>query len=242
MTALVPAIVARPRLGSRTREEMFALHGRHFANVSRGKFLADLDEKDWVILLRDAAGRTAGFSTQKLLAGIPGAGGARFLFSGDTIVAPDHWNTPYLAGCFGHLMLRLIREHPRTPLYWFLISKGYRTYRFLPVFFKRFWPGPHTAAPPGGAELLRTVATWKFGACYDAADGLVKDPSGDRLTAPLAAVPDAKRRDPCTRFFLERNPRYDLGHELACLAPITADNFTAPARRVIAHTCPEWLE
>ena len=44
MTMLVPAIVARPRLGTRTREEMFALHSRHFANVSRGKFLADLDE------------------------------------------------------------------------------------------------------------------------------------------------------------------------------------------------------
>lgn len=242
MTMLVPAIVARPRLGTRTREEMFALHSRHFANVSRGKFLADLDEKEWIILLRDADGRTAGFSTQQLLAEIPGTGGARFLFSGDTIVAPEHWNTPYLAGCFGHLMLRLIREHPRTPLYWFLISKGFRTYRFLPVFFARFWPDPRSPAPPGGAELLRTVAAWKFGACYDAADGLVKDAAGDRLAAPLAAVPEAKRRDPHTRFFLERNPQYALGHELACLAPITTANFTAPARRVIAHTAPEWME
>ena len=166
-------------------------------------------------LLRDADGRTVGFSTQRLLAEIPGTGGARFLFSGDTIVAPEHWNTPYLAGCFGHLMLRLIREHPRTPLYWFLISKGFRTYRFLPVFFARFWPDPRSPAPPGGAELLRTVAAWKFGACYDAADGLVKDAAGDRLAEPLAAVPEAKRRDPHTRFFLERNPQYALGHELA---------------------------
>ena len=28
---------------------------------------------------------------------------------------------------------------PHHDLFWFLISKGFRTYRFLPVFFKEFF-------------------------------------------------------------------------------------------------------
>ena len=48
--------------------------------------------------------------------------------------------SPSLAGSFGHFMLRMLKEHRGTPVYWFLISKGYRTYRFLPVFFNRFYP------------------------------------------------------------------------------------------------------
>ena len=42
MTTLVPAIVARPRLDKRTREEMFALHSRHLlvANSPDEEFAA----------------------------------------------------------------------------------------------------------------------------------------------------------------------------------------------------------
>ena len=34
----------------------------------------------------------------------------------------------------------LKREHPDTPLYWFLLVKGHRTFRYLPVFGKSFYP------------------------------------------------------------------------------------------------------
>lgn len=237
-----PTIVSRRLVDAATRADMFALHARCFAGVRRERFDEDLEEKDWVILLRDATGRIVGFSTQKVLAGVPGAVGAKYLFSGDTIVAREHWNTPYLAGCFGHVMLRLIRENPRTPLFWFLISKGFRTYRFLPVFFNRFWPGPGTDTPPDVLVRLHAVAGWKFGARFDPVVGLVKDPAGDRLSSDLAEIPESRRGDPFTRFFLEANPRYDRGDELACLAPISEDNLNALARRVIARTCPQWIE
>ena len=37
-------------------------------------------------------------------------------------------------------MLSLLARHPGTNLYWLLTSKGYKTYRFMPVFFHEFHP------------------------------------------------------------------------------------------------------
>ena len=41
---------------------------------------------------------------------------------------------------WGGLALSLIDERPGAELYWFLIAKGYKTYRFLPVFFRSSIP------------------------------------------------------------------------------------------------------
>ena len=238
---LKPQIFSRQNLDPATREKMLALHQRNYDGVRAEKFFADLDAKDWVILLRDDADGVVGFSTQQLISNVPGAGGAKFLFSGDTIVSPEHWNTPYLSGCFGHLMLRLMDEQPAAPLYWFLISKGFRTYRFLPVFFNRFWPHPDTATPPEISKLLHAVASHTYCHAYTPADGLVRDPSGDRLSPSLAEIPANKLADKFVRFFLDRNPRFADGDELACLAPITRENLNTLARRVITQTQPEWV-
>ena len=237
---LTPSISAQRLLSGEIREHMLALHSRHFAAVRRVRFLQDLAEKDWVILLHARDGTLAGFSTQQLIT-LPVAGRAvRFLFSGDTIVDRVHWRTPLLAGCFGHLMLRLLEIHGPDHLYWFLISKGFRTYRFLPVFFHHFWPAPDRATPPEMAALLDEVASLKFGPAYDRRAGVIRPPDGDRLAPALAGIPATRIRDPHVAFFLSRNPGYAQGDELACLAPIHPGNLNAYAQRVIRSTTPEW--
>ena len=239
--SLLPSISAQQQLNGETRERMLDLHVRHFAEVRREQFMLDLAEKDWVILLRTRDGALAGFSTQKLLSLAIGGRTIRFLFSGDTIVDRAHWNTPLLAGCFGHLMLRLLEVHGPDDLFWFLISKGFRTYRFLPVFFNRFWPAPDRPTPPEMAALLHEIAFHKFGAAYDRLAGVIRPAGGDRLAPDLAAIPPARRQDPHVAFFLSRNPGFAQGDELACLAPIHPENLNAYARRVIHSTVPEWL-
>ena len=162
------------RLAPADREALLALHARHFGNVHRERFLADLADKDWVILLRRPDGAIVGFSTQVLIT-LPLQGREhRFLFSGDTVVERAHWRSPALAGSFGHLMLRLIDDCGEEALHWFLISKGFRTYRFLPVFFQRYIPTHAAETPASSAELLHAVATQRFGTAYDPGLGLVR--------------------------------------------------------------------
>lgn len=221
---------------------MLALHVRYFDNVSRGRFFADLAEKDWVIQLLDGD-RLAGFSTQRVIH-LPVDGRTRrFLFSGDTIVDHAYWREQALAGAFGHLMLKMLKEHGDEECYWFLISKGHRTYRFLPVFFERFIPGPDAPDAPHLRSLLDAVARFKFAAAYDAEAGLVRA-SGqtDRLRPEWCAPAARQEGDRFVSYFRTRNPGFERGDELACLAPIRRDNLNRFARRVIERTQPVWRE
>ena len=49
---------------------------------------------------------------------------------------------------FARLAGRLARENAPLPLYWLLITKGYRTWRYLPLFAHEYWPNPGCATPP----------------------------------------------------------------------------------------------
>jgi hypothetical protein len=216
------------------REAMFALMDRHYANVRRAVFDADLDEKRWAILVGEPDGRLCGFSTQTLLdvevAGRP----VTALFSGDTIIDRDRWGDPALAHVWGRLALSLIDSLPGRALYWFLISKGYKTYRFLPVFFHEFYPRHDAPTPPEITTVLAALGRARFPDEYDPAAGVVRaGPSQYRLRDGVAPVTAERLQDPHVRFFQARNPGHAGGDELCCLAPLTRGNFTRAAYRVI---------
>ncbi len=223
-------------------QEMYRLHSRYFANVVQDIFMRDIHEKDWVIVLRDAAD-IVGFSTLQVLALQVDGKSRTFLFSGDTVVAHTHRQTTSLAGGFGHFMQRLMRERGQEETYWLLITKGYRTYRFLPVFFNRFHPACDEATPAAMQALLDAVCTHKFAAAYDAATGVIRAGSDkDRLRDDLQAIPAGRVTDRHVHFFLERNPGFTHGNELACITRIAADNLNLYARRVIEQTHVAWHE
>jgi len=240
--SLTPSIVDTAKLTDAQKDSMFLLHCNYFCNVRRDIFSRDLSQKNWVILLEESE-RLVGFSTQQVFS-LDVAGTERvFLFSGDTIVEPSHWQDSKLAGCFGHLVLRLIDEYPELPLYWLLISKGFRTYRFLPVYFNRFYPVHCEETPPEYADLIREVARHKFKEAFDAENGLVRaGVECDRLKPEMCRVPEGRKADPHIRFFLARNPAFFKGDELVCLAEISRENINRYAWRVIKNTEVHWDE
>jgi hypothetical protein len=217
------------------RSALYNLMDRHYENVQPAVFSTDLDEKQWVILVRDpATGEVCGFSTQVVLefevAGRP----VSALFSGDTIVAREHWGDAALAHIWGRLALSLIDRLTGVELYWFLISKGYRTYRFLPVFFREFYPRHDCATPSWAKAVIDALGRSRYPAAYDPAAGVVRaSPGKDRLRPEVADLPGAYRRDPHVQFFLQCNPGHARGDELCCIAPLSRANFTTAAYRVI---------
>jgi hypothetical protein len=217
------------------RGAMFDLMESHYANIRRKRFDADLDEKQWVILVHDAAGKLCGFSTQKLFEATVDDRRVRVLFSGDTVVDRRHWGDRALAAAWGNFALALIGEHPDDEHYWLLLSKGFRTYRYLPLFFREFHPRYDVQSNSQLRRVLDCVATAEFASAYDPASGLIRgDSTKDRLRPDLADIARGRLDDPHVRYFVQRNPRYADGDELCCIAPLSRDNFTEAAMRVIA--------
>lgn len=220
-------IVGVDRLSSSEVTEMTDLYRSYYEGAGEDVFGEDLAKKDLVILLK-RDGIVCGFST---LVVYPFQG-IRVLFSGDTVVDVSTRNQTGLAGAFGHVM-RYLNDADSVPLYWFLICKGARTYRFLPTFFRSYVPGD--TEDPELAGLLRKIAADRFPDEYDERSGLLRFGKGkDRLKT------DVMRMDPESVRFRRLNPGWMHGDELCCLAPLAIDNLNRLGRRVIAAVQPEW--
>lgn len=232
---LAGRLICVSSLTSDDRRAMLELMNRHYVAVDTELFHADLAEKNWIIELRERdTGRLCGFSTQTLLHANVAGRPIRALFSGDTIVDRKHWGDPALSHVWGWLALELIDAATDVELYWFLLSQGRRTYRFLPLFFRDFYPRYDMPTPAGIAQTLDVLARRKFPADYDPATSIVRASARQyRLRPELDELPASRGGDPHVRYFHERNPGHARGDELCCLAPLTRENFTPAAYRVI---------
>lgn len=231
-TPIHARLLARAELTAAQREAMFALYRRHFDAADRARFEADLDDKQQVIEVRDSAGTLRGFSTvacyRREFDGTP----VRVLFSGDTVVDEASWGQQSLAFGFIRYAAQTQAQSP-DPLYWLLISKGHRTYRYLSAFSIDYAPSPAQETPAEQQRLMDFLAHDRFGAAYDASRGIVCfDESHGHLRADLAAVPAIHAHLPEVAYFLQRNPGYAQGEELVCLCRIDAGNLRPLARRV----------
>jgi len=225
-------------LGVAEEDAMYALLAENYENVNRPGFEADLFEKDCAILLRDVQDHALrGFSTQKVMQFHVDGQPLRAVFSGDTIIARSHWGEQELGHAWSHFVAELLAEEPEIPVYWFLISKGYRTYLFLPLFFHRFFPRHDQVTPTREQKILDALASTRYPDFYVRERGLIVFPeSHGNLSHDLAEIPAHRLRSPHVRFFLSRNPRFAEGHELACLAEISAKNMRSYATRMLSES------
>jgi hypothetical protein len=225
----VAAPVAIDALDAATRASLWQLFAAYYDDVTEAAFARDLADKDGVLLARDAAGRVRGFSTFKRYDGVVAGRRYMAMFSGDTIMDPEHWGDLSLHRGYLSLWLAAKRSAPLVPLYWFLISKGYKTYLLLTRNFPTHYPRWDRPTPRFEQAVLDQLATGKFGDAYCPDDSVLRFSTClGRLRPGVAPVDDAIARDPAVQFFLGRNPGHGRGDELCCLGRVDA-RFVARA-------------
>lgn len=231
-TSIQFQLVPRAELAAAQKRDMFAVLERHFGGVSREQFARDLAEKNLAMLLQREE-RLVGFST--LLAysarfdGVP----VNVIYSGDTIVAPEAWGTTALPRAWVAGVETLRATFPAGKCYWLLLTSGFRTYRFLPVFWREFFPRFDRPTPPELQGLLDALAQERFGSQFDRTAGVVRFDHPQSLRAGLECVPSGREQDPHVGFFLAQNPGHVRGDELVCLTELCPENLTAAGRRMM---------
>jgi len=230
------SLVPISSLSTADRGEMLALMQRHYDYVTAEQFATDLKAKQWVVLARDDQNKVCGFATQELRTHEIDRRLIRVLFSGDTIVDRRYWGNNSLIGAWGDFAIQLMDKYGGDPLYWHLITKGYKTYRLLPLFFHEFYPRYDQSTPPSIRKLIDSVSLARFPKQYDSTVGVVRATSdGCRLRSGIADITSTRLRNPHIRYFADRNPGHAWGDELSCLAPLSHENFTETAYRAIHH-------
>lgn len=221
-------------LAPTTRKTMYELYSRYYDGADFARFKHDLTAKEYAILLKDPNSELRGFSTLVTFdIETDRSSTARAIYSGDTIVDDRCWGQQTLAFTWIKLAGRVAARAPKSALYWFLIVKGHRTYRYLNAFAHRYYPHWREATPRGVQLLIDQLAARRFGRYYEHESGIVRFPqSRDHLKPKWAGVDDRERRRPEVAFFLRRNPGYTRGDELVCLTELAVPNLRPLARRL----------
>ena len=233
------SIVREDELDPKSRDAMWALFSTYYADVSRASFERDLGEKDHVIVLRCNGDQSLqGFSTittfKRKVQGKRVVG----VFSGDTIVAKEFWRQTALQRAFLSYVIRVKLKNPHHPVYWFLISKGFRTYLLMAKNFPEYWPRYDQPTPAWQAAIIDDFSRLRYPDAWKPELGILQfeKPAG-RLRQELAPIDDEARKVPEVRFFEERNPRHADGEELCCIGRIDgrlwASYMTKLARRFV---------
>ena len=234
MTSLHAFIMPPSDLSSSLKREMFGLFQECYEDVETAQFDDDLSAKDHIILLKDRDDHIQGFTTLEVLDFEIEGGRSRAIYSGDTIVHPNHWGNLSLSRAFIGLVNGIRERSPETPLFWFLIVKGHRTYRYLPTYFRDYYPQYGKPTPSHLRQIIDHLSFEKFGAQYDHGKGVIQHTQPkDRLKPHYSSVPrkDIDRKE--VQYFLKRNPGYVDGDELACIAEICPGNLHAHVNRAI---------
>ena len=215
-------------------DDAFVLFSKSYAGCDRARFERDLREKQLIILLHDRdTGALKGFSTVHVQR-LAQPRDATVVFSGDTVIDRDYWGQKQLQIAFVRILVREKLRAPRRSLYWFLISKGYRTYMLLANAFPRAVPRYDGADVPELRSILDALAHGRFGPAYDASLGIVHANGHERVRDGLAPILPRYFVNPHVAFFASRNPGHVHGDELACLADVRLRDIVRVALRLAA--------
>lgn len=207
-------------LSHNKKQRMADIYFQYYQGSDQERFYSDLRTKDEVLFL-EYGQQIVGFSAVQFYS----LADKLIVYSGDTIVMPEHWYQQSLHKAWIQRMGYLKQQNPTTTIYWFLLVKGYKTYKYLVLFAKHFYP--HWQLVDANLVVLANqLASEKFGTLYRATTGVVECPQNYGYLKPeLAQLTPSEQKKLSAQFFLKVNPYYYQGHELVCLCELTSENL-----------------
>ena len=221
-------------------QQVVELYLNYYDGSSEAKVISDMKEKTEILLLFHQ-GKLVGFTSLLIYSRQWQGENIRIVYSGDTVVDREHWGQQALAFAWITRMGELKSQEPDYPLYWFVIVKGHRTFKYLPTFGKSFYP--HWSEPRPDLKLLAdALAMDKFGNLYNKETGIVEfAESQGHLRQEIAYPTEEEMTKESVQFFLKANPNYLQGHELVCLCELEEDNMKPLTKRIFRKACDDKL-
>lgn len=229
------SLVTPDRINFSTVKRLFQLMVIHYDEMTFEQFHEDLAGKDYVGLIKDNIDVVQGFTTFVVNPKNTGTPDYNIVFSGDTIISKEHWGSQIMMQGWCNTIGRLMSTDPNKQWYWYLLSKGHRTYMYLPLFFDHYFPA---LEPSEYNEEMTAVAhevsSKLYGNDWKPKEGVLRfESSLGQLKPDLAADTRNKTSSKWVNFFLERNPGFDKGEELVCVAKLAVEHVRRSAKQLI---------
>lgn len=215
-------------------KRMFHLMEESYNYMDYSTFKEDLSNKVYVGLLVDEEECIQGFTTFGINPKGTGTSEYSIIFSGDTIISPKHWGSQEMMRGWGTSVGKIIAANPGKDWYWFLLSKGHRTYMYLPLFFNEYYPSIQDNNYDSMLKILNETAIKLYPESFNQQSGvIVFDKKMGELKPALAQSTFDKQNKPHVKFFLDKNPGFSEGNELVCVARLHPDNIKGYGKKYI---------
>lgn len=203
--------------------EMHTVFIKYYHNADLQTFITDMSNKTGVILLHEKKSRKiVGFSTWTELEILNNGKKSIGIFSGDTVVEKEFWGNKALHKTFVSELLKTKIKNPKTPVFWLLISKGYKTYLLLTNNFPKHYPSYRH----NNIKLETVVDSYceqLYPSYYNEADRLLNFGENYQfLKEDVAQITsDMTSNDPNIAHFVKLNPSWHKGTELPCVGEVS---------------------
>lgn len=205
-----------------TEEEissMYRLMSQFYDDTKEEVFRKDFLDKDYCLVLYSEENILVGFTTQKILQVDVNGKIVHGIFSGDTIIHKDYWGDMELFKVWADFWFSYAEDYEE--FYWFLICKGYKTYRMLPLFWTEFYPDYRRETPEFEKSIIDAYGKMLYPNDYNENTGVMEyQAKKDKLKLGVADIGAKELKNKDVQFFCEKNPDYINGNDLACLAKI----------------------
>lgn len=228
MSRIISVTLPICQLSAEQKSVMFSIFEKYYSGVSFAQFCNDLSEKSHIFLFKNGDNEIIGFSTILQRQVQAGNKSATLLYSGDTVIEKHYWGKKFLQKSFFWYILKAKFKSLFQPVYWMLISKGFKTYLLMRKNFPASYPNSLGATPDDLQKIMNEFYGEKFGANYRPEKDLIEF-SGESVHVKdnLACPQDKALQDEDVKFFLKKNPKYLVGQELTCIAEIRLRDFFA---------------
>jgi hypothetical protein len=214
---------------------MFLIMEQNYSSISRISFDKDLENKQFIGVLTDNNKVIQGFTTYAINPYETGTPEYNILFSGDTIISPEYWGSQELVKGWCKTVGGLIAGSPEKKWYWFLLSKGHRTYMYLPLFFEKYYPAYDKVKEADLFPIINACANNMYGESWDPSKKVIafEKSHGELKKIHSETTFKKVKSSPHISFFLERNPGFEKGDELTCMAELNVDNMRRFAKSIV---------
>lgn len=203
-------------------QKMFEIYEKYYQNTSLVIFTSDLSEKTGVFLIREPLNnQIVGFSTiTEREFEVDGKSTVGF-FSGDTVIESAYWGSRALQRAMFRYVMNFKIRYFLKPVYWLLISKGFKTYLLMANNFNHYYPHPD-GQDQHLDSLVKAYSLKFYSEYYDHKTSLINfGKCYQALKSDVAPITDEmKINNPKIAFFEKVNPTWKQGTELPCIAEI----------------------
>lgn len=204
-------------------KRMYRIYQKYYSNTNYEIFENDFLQKTGVFLIREPKTKEiVGFSTIMERDFIVDGKAQHAFFSGDTIIEQQYWGSRALQRAMYRYIIAYKVRHPFLPVYWILISKGFKTYLLLANNYYSYFP--HYAEKHNRLEkYIHAYCEQYFGEYFNRESGLLNfGENYQSLNADVAPISkEMREKNQKIAFFEEQNPTWVAGTELPCIGELT---------------------